>query len=91
MANELLPFEVSDPYLGFKAKGMLTNANYHVKKTTLLLFINGGFLHLPIICGLLTLQRSFCGMLFYKERHRSDVFLVSSQGRSSVCVFSLRD
>ncbi|RPB04249.1 putative DNA mismatch repair protein Mlh1 [Choiromyces venosus 120613-1] len=40
VANELLPFEVSDDYLGFKAKGMLSNANYHVKKTTLLLFIN---------------------------------------------------
>ncbi|KAL0633304.1 DNA mismatch repair protein Mlh1 [Maublancomyces gigas] len=40
VANELLEFKVSDKSLGFTAKGMLSNANYHVKKTTLLLFIN---------------------------------------------------
>jgi DNA mismatch repair protein MLH1 len=40
VANELLEFEASDKHLGFTAKGMLSNANYHVKKTTLLLFIN---------------------------------------------------
>lgn len=43
VANELLEFEVLDKYLGFTAKGMLSNANYHVKKTTLLLFINRNF------------------------------------------------
>ena len=41
MANELIELEVSDKQLGFESKGMLSNANYHVKKTTLLLFING--------------------------------------------------
>lgn len=41
VANELIEFETSDQMLGFTAKGMLSNANYHVKKTTLLLFING--------------------------------------------------
>jgi DNA mismatch repair protein MLH1 len=41
VANELIEFEVSNKSLGFKSKGMLSNANYHVKKTTLLLFING--------------------------------------------------
>ncbi|CCX05135.1 Similar to DNA mismatch repair protein Mlh1; acc. no. P40692 [Pyronema omphalodes CBS 100304] len=41
VANEVIDFEVSNTGLGFKAKGMLSNANYHVKKTTLLLFING--------------------------------------------------
>lgn len=43
VANELLEFEVLDKYLGFTVKGMLSNANYHVKKTTLLLFINRNF------------------------------------------------
>ncbi|KAI5820984.1 hypothetical protein BZA77DRAFT_300472 [Pyronema omphalodes] len=41
VANEVIDFEVANTGLGFKAKGMLSNANYHVKKTTLLLFING--------------------------------------------------
>ena len=41
VANEVVEFSVSKKTLGFKAKGMLSNANYHVKKTTLLLFING--------------------------------------------------
>lgn len=40
VANELLTLEVSDKHLGFKAVGMVSNANYSVKKTTLLLFIN---------------------------------------------------
>ena len=40
VANELLDFEVSDEEWGFKACGWATNANYHVKKTTILLFIN---------------------------------------------------
>ena len=40
VANELLALEVSDKRLGFKATGMVSNANYNVKKTTLLLFIN---------------------------------------------------
>ncbi|KAA8904640.1 hypothetical protein FN846DRAFT_952062 [Sphaerosporella brunnea] len=41
VANELIEFEVSNIPLAFTSKGMLSNANYHVKKTTLLLFING--------------------------------------------------
>ncbi|KAK6332401.1 DNA mismatch repair protein [Orbilia brochopaga] len=40
VANELIPFEVEDKRLGFKAKGLISNANYSIKKTTMLLFIN---------------------------------------------------
>ncbi|KAK4693728.1 DNA mismatch repair protein MLH1, partial [Lecanoromycetidae sp. Uapishka_2] len=40
VANELISFEVSDDKWGFKASGLASNANYHVKKTTILLFIN---------------------------------------------------
>ncbi|KAF8421227.1 hypothetical protein EV426DRAFT_706855 [Tirmania nivea] len=40
VANELLTLEASDKQLGFKATGMVSNANYYLKKTTLLLFIN---------------------------------------------------
>lgn len=40
VANELIEFAVSDPRWGFSASGWTSNANYHVKKTTLLLFIN---------------------------------------------------
>ncbi|KAL9585854.1 MAG: hypothetical protein Q9203_004082 [Teloschistes exilis] len=40
VANELIEFDISDPKWGFKASGWTSNANYHVKKTTILLFIN---------------------------------------------------
>lgn len=40
VANELVEFKISDDKLGFRASGLATNANYHVKKTTILLFIN---------------------------------------------------
>ncbi|KAJ8131722.1 hypothetical protein O1611_g1906 [Lasiodiplodia mahajangana] len=40
VANELIQFSASDDRWGFKASGLATNANYHIKKTTLLLFIN---------------------------------------------------
>ncbi|KAJ6036908.1 hypothetical protein N7540_001187 [Penicillium herquei] len=40
VANELVEFESSNQKLGFRASGLATNANYHVKKTTILLFIN---------------------------------------------------
>ncbi|KAH8880675.1 DNA mismatch repair protein MutL [Thozetella sp. PMI_491] len=40
VANELIEYSTSDPRWGFTAKGLATNANYNVKKTTLLLFIN---------------------------------------------------
>ncbi|KAI5917233.1 histidine kinase-like ATPase [Camillea tinctor] len=40
VANELIEFTTSDDRWGFKASGWATNANYHIKKTTLLLFIN---------------------------------------------------
>lgn len=40
VANELLTIQVSDKHLGFKATGIVSNANYSVKKITLLLFIN---------------------------------------------------
>ncbi|KLU93229.1 DNA mismatch repair protein mutL, partial [Magnaporthiopsis poae ATCC 64411] len=40
VANELLDFETADARWGFAARGWCTNANYSVKRTTLLLFIN---------------------------------------------------
>ncbi|KAG4440668.1 hypothetical protein IFR05_003866 [Cadophora sp. M221] len=40
VANELIEFISSDSQWGYRARGWTTNANYHVKKTTLLLFIN---------------------------------------------------
>ncbi|KAI1377740.1 DNA mismatch repair protein MutL [Hypoxylon crocopeplum] len=40
VASELIEFTASDDRWGFKASGWATNANYHIKKTTLLLFIN---------------------------------------------------
>ncbi|KAH8679006.1 histidine kinase-like ATPase [Tricladium varicosporioides] len=40
VANELIEFISSDDKYGYRARGWTTNANYHVKKTTLLLFIN---------------------------------------------------
>lgn len=40
VANELIKFTTSDDRWGFNASGWATNANYHIKKTTLLLFIN---------------------------------------------------
>lgn len=43
LANELIEFDVADTNLGFTAHGLVSNANYSVKKTTLLLFINRKF------------------------------------------------
>ncbi|KAF6229270.1 hypothetical protein HO133_007386 [Letharia lupina] len=40
VANELIDFQISDGKWAFKASGWTSNANYHIKKTTLLLFIN---------------------------------------------------
>ncbi|KAJ5893555.1 hypothetical protein N7495_005246 [Penicillium taxi] len=40
VASELVEFKVLDEKLGFRASGLATNANYHVKKTGILLFIN---------------------------------------------------
>lgn len=40
VANELIEFKSEDGRWGFKAQGWTSNANYHVKRTTLLLFIN---------------------------------------------------
>ncbi|KAI4140155.1 MAG: hypothetical protein L6R39_005927 [Caloplaca ligustica] len=40
VANELIEFAISDPRWGISASGWTSNANYHVKKTTILLFIN---------------------------------------------------
>ncbi|KAL8694823.1 MAG: hypothetical protein Q9218_000582 [Villophora microphyllina] len=49
VANELIEFAVSDQKWGFKASGWTSNANYHVKKTTLLLFINHRSVESPVI------------------------------------------
>ncbi|TWU76575.1 DNA mismatch repair protein [Metarhizium rileyi] len=40
VANELVEASTSDTRWGFKAHMLATNANYHIKKTTFLLFIN---------------------------------------------------
>ncbi|PYH44525.1 mismatch repair ATPase MLH1 [Aspergillus saccharolyticus JOP 1030-1] len=40
VANELVEFDVEDDKLGFRSSGLVTNANYHVKRTVILLFIN---------------------------------------------------
>ncbi|PYI11167.1 DNA mismatch repair protein MutL [Aspergillus sclerotiicarbonarius CBS 121057] len=40
VANELVEFKAEDEKLGFRSSGLATNANYHVKRTTILLFIN---------------------------------------------------
>ena len=40
VANELIDFNVSSDKWGFQASGLTSNANYHVKRTTILLFIN---------------------------------------------------
>ena len=40
VANELIEFKASSGKLGFEASGWTSNANYHVKRTTILLFIN---------------------------------------------------
>lgn len=40
VSNELIKFSASDDRWGFEASGYVTNANYSIKKTTLLLFIN---------------------------------------------------
>jgi DNA mismatch repair protein MLH1 len=40
VANELIQFKTSSDRWGFKAEGWISNANYSVKRTTFLLFIN---------------------------------------------------
>lgn len=49
VANELIEFNISDDRWGFKAHGLATNANYHIKKTTLLLFINHRCVESPAV------------------------------------------
>lgn len=39
-ANELIDFQISSDQYGFRAAGLVSNANYNGKKTTMLLFIN---------------------------------------------------
>ncbi len=40
VGNELIDFSISDKKWGFQASGWTSNANHHVKRTTILLFIN---------------------------------------------------
>jgi DNA mismatch repair protein MLH1 len=40
IAKEIIEFNTSDKKWGFQASGYVSNANYHVKRTTILLFIN---------------------------------------------------
>ncbi|RDA96111.1 hypothetical protein CP533_1739 [Ophiocordyceps camponoti-saundersi (nom. inval.)] len=40
VANELIDFSTAEKRWGFSAHGLVTNANYHIKKTRLLLFVN---------------------------------------------------
>lgn len=40
VGNELVKFSIKDQRWGFEASGWASNANYHVKRTTILLFIN---------------------------------------------------
>ena len=40
IANELLEIDIASVGLGFTAQGFVTNANFHVKRTVMLLFIN---------------------------------------------------
>jgi DNA mismatch repair protein MLH1 len=40
VANELIEFQISNEQYGFKADGLVSNANYTSKRSTLLLFIN---------------------------------------------------
>lgn len=40
VANELVNFDIHSDKWGFKASGWTSNANYHAKKTIILLFIN---------------------------------------------------
>ncbi|KAL7963237.1 DNA mismatch repair protein MutL [Trichoderma compactum] len=40
VANEMIELFVSDDRWGFSVNGYVTNANYHIKKTTFVLFIN---------------------------------------------------
>lgn len=40
VANDLIEFEIKNDQYGFKADGLVSNANYNGKRTNLLLFIN---------------------------------------------------
>lgn len=41
VANDLLPFELVDEKNQYKIRGLISNANYHVKKANCIIFTNG--------------------------------------------------
>ena len=61
VATELIQFDLDDQRLGFKASGWASNANYHGKKTTILLFINHRSVESSALKG--ALQRTYAVFL----------------------------
>ena len=61
VANELVKFDVSDSKWGFTATGWASNANHHVKKTNILLFINHRSVESSAIKG--AVQRTYAPYL----------------------------
>lgn len=80
IANELLAFETENAEYRFKARGLVTNANYHVKKMTFLLFINRK--HTCCVYSLL-MFRTLSRVDDYQAGNRGTLPNVLAQGNSS--------
>lgn len=66
VGSELLPVEKIDDQLHFKVKGYVSNANYNMKKMTMLLFINRKLWIVYKVClicliSFIFVNRSICG------------------------------